>query len=57
MADNFPKDWLIGRNGICRPPSKYSKSGYYLTASALLALIGLLMMRETKDESLASVKV
>ncbi len=31
--------------------------GYYLTASALLTLVGLLMMRETKDEDLASVSM
>jgi MFS family permease len=31
--------------------------GYYLTASALLTLVGLLMMRETKDEDLASVGI
>jgi MFS family permease len=30
--------------------------GYYLTTSALLTLIGLLMMRETKDQDLAAVK-
>src|SRR5208282_5359764 len=29
--------------------------GYYLTTSALLTLVGLLMMRETKDEDLAAV--
>jgi MFS family permease len=28
--------------------------GYYLTASAILTFIGLLMIRETKDDDLAS---
>ena len=28
--------------------------GYYLTASAFLTLVGLLMMRETKDDDLAT---
>ena len=31
--------------------------GYYLSASAVLTLIGLLLIRETKDEDLASSKV
>jgi len=31
--------------------------GYYLTTSAALTLIGLVMIRETKDEDLASMKV
>ena len=30
--------------------------GYYLTGSAVLTLVGLLMIRETKDEDLASLK-
>ena len=30
--------------------------GYYLTTSAVLTLVGLLMMRETKDEDLADMK-
>ena len=31
--------------------------GYYLSTSALLTLVGLLLIRETKDEDLASLKV
>ena len=31
--------------------------GYYLTTSALFTLVGLLMIRETKDEDLATTKV
>jgi len=31
--------------------------GYYLSGSAVLTLIGLLLMRETKDEDLAAVRV
>jgi metabolite-proton symporter len=31
--------------------------GYYLSLSAMLTLAGLLMMRETKDEDLASTKI
>jgi hypothetical protein len=30
--------------------------GYYLSTSAVLTLIGLLLIRETKDEDLASSK-
>jgi hypothetical protein len=29
--------------------------GYYLTGSAVLTLVGLLMIRETKDEDLGTV--
>jgi len=31
--------------------------GYYLSASAILTLIGLLLIRETKDDDLAASKV
>jgi hypothetical protein len=31
--------------------------GYYLFASAVLTFIGLLVIRETKDEDLASSKI
>jgi hypothetical protein len=31
--------------------------GYYLSSSAVLTLIGLLLIRETKDEDLAGSKV
>jgi fucose permease len=31
--------------------------GYYLSASAVLTIIGLLLIRETKDDDLAASKV
>jgi metabolite-proton symporter len=42
--------WLAKTYGI-------NYVGYYLTASAVLTLIGLLWMRETKDEDLTAVKL
>jgi MFS family permease len=39
--------WLAKTHGL-------QYVGYYLTASALLTLLGLLMMRETKDDDLAA---
>jgi MFS family permease len=42
--------WLAKTYGL-------SYAGYYLSGSAVLSLIGLLSIRETKDEDLASSMV
>jgi MFS family permease len=40
--------WLASTHGL-------QAVGYYLSAATVLAVIGLIMARETKDESLSSI--